>query len=186
MIAGRGRLDGRVSAPIHRRGGPYAAPVPELQPQGLADLVDHAERPRAGDWSLRAALVRLAQFRPGLVRDLMEPVRRLDHALHAHRARLLADGPELWAALTAAEPDDGAGRHEDEPLLALLRTAQDLDALADVVVAWAEDRRGPMPEEAVADTAAAVSRRLDELGVEREEERAPPPGRRRAGRPRRG
>ncbi|MGV3759523.1 MAG: hypothetical protein ACO1PW_08280 [Actinomycetota bacterium] len=147
--------------------------MPELQPAGLAALVDHAERPRAGDWSLRAALVRLAQFRPGLVRDLMEPIRRLDHALHTHRARLLADGPALWASLT-----DGVAQSDEESarLVALLGVARELDALADVVVTWAEDRRGPMPEDAVAETAPAVSRRLDELGVPREEERPPPAG----------
>lgn len=157
--------------------------MPELQPAALADLVGHAERPRAGDWSLRAALVRLAQFRPGLVRDLMEGVRRLDHALHGHRARLLADGPSIWAALA----EEGAqGDPEVEQVVALLRVAQDLDAVADVVVAWAEDRAGPMPEEAVARTAAEVSKRLDDLGIEREERTGPPPPGARGSRRRRG
>lgn len=163
-----------AAAPGPRR-PPYAARVPEPQPAGLAALVDHAERPRAGDWSLRAALVRLAQFRPGLVRDLMEPIRRLDRALHAHRARLLADGPGLWAALTAGE---APGDPEGERIVALLQVAQDLDALADLVVAWAEDRSGPMPEDAVAGAATDVSRRLDELGVEREDSPGPAPARR--------
>lgn len=147
--------------------------MPELQPAGLAALVDHAERPRAGDWSLRAALVRLAQFEPGLVRDLMEPIRRLDHALHTHRARLAGDGPALWAVLTeGGDPAD----EEAERIVALLHVALDLDALADLVVAWAQDRTGPMPTDAVARTAAEVSRRLDDLGVEREDRGGPPPG----------
>lgn len=147
--------------------------VPELQPAGLAALVDHAERPRAGDWSLRAALVRLAQFEPGRVRDLMEPIRRLDHALHTHRARLLKEGPVLWAVLTeGGDPSD----EEADRILALLQVAQEIDALADVVVAWAQDRTGPMPVDAVSRTATEVSRRLDDLGVEREERGGPPPG----------
>ena len=88
-------------------------------------------------------------------------------------ARLLKEGPVLWAVLTeGGDPSD----EEADRILALLQVAQEIDALADVVVAWAQDRTGPMPVDAVSRTATEVSRRLDDLGVEREERGGPPPG----------
>jgi len=44
-------------------------------------LLDYAERPRAGDWSLRSALVRLAQPEPHRAAEVLTLVRRLDAAL---------------------------------------------------------------------------------------------------------
>lgn len=44
-------------------------------------LVNYAEAPHAGDWSLRSALVRLAQPHPRRAEAVLELVRRLDHAL---------------------------------------------------------------------------------------------------------
>jgi hypothetical protein len=147
--------------------------VPDLQPTELARLVDYAERPRAGDWSLRGALVRYAQFRPGHVRDLMDLVRRLDHALHAQGKVLSRDGEALWRALDGEPAPLPA---EDRPVLELLRVAQDLDGLADEVVAWAEDRAGELPDAQVEAAVARIGRRLEELGV-RPEERGRPPRR---------
>lgn len=46
-------------------------------------LVNYAELRRADDWTLRSALVRLAQSQPELVAALMIRVRRLDTALAA-------------------------------------------------------------------------------------------------------
>ncbi len=44
-------------------------------------LVNYAEAPHAGDWSLRSALVRLAQPHPRRAEAVLDLVRRLDHAL---------------------------------------------------------------------------------------------------------
>lgn len=52
-----------------------AEPKPELS------VVNYAESPRVGDWSLRSALVRLAQPEPQRVAALIELVRRLDAVL---------------------------------------------------------------------------------------------------------
>lgn len=81
---------------------------------GLADgrrLVDYAESSRAGDWSLRSALVRFAQPEPTRAGAVLELIRRTDGALKPHRRRLEAAsapshpslGPDLFV-------DDGSGR----------------------------------------------------------------------------
>lgn len=77
----RARLEnlGRLLADRH------ADPV-EAQPQ--QSLVNYAESPRVGDWTMRSALVRLAQPEPVRASALLELVRRLDTVLH-HVARPL-------------------------------------------------------------------------------------------------
>jgi len=56
--------------------------------QAERSLLNHAETLRAGDWSLRSALVRLAQPEPERAAAVLELVRRLDAVLH-HVARQL-------------------------------------------------------------------------------------------------
>ena len=51
-------------------------------PDPGGSLVNYAESPRHDDWTLRSALVRLAQSQPQLVADLLQRVRRLDAVLH--------------------------------------------------------------------------------------------------------
>lgn len=148
---------------------PYAAGVPDLEPPELAALVDVAERPRAGDWSLRAALVRYAQFRPGLVRDLMEVVRRLELVTHTHGRLMAREGPAIWAALEGGTTPPG----DLGLVVEVLRVARDLDHLAETVAAWAQHRAGDLPDEAVATVTRAAAQRLDELGVPREEQTRP-------------
>ena len=58
------------------------------RPEPSGSLLNYAERPRRDDWTLRSALVRLAQSQPQLVADLLTRVRRLDAVLH-HVARPL-------------------------------------------------------------------------------------------------
>lgn len=143
------------------------------EPPELARLVDFAERARTDDWSLRSALCRYAQPQPARVSALYEPLRRVDAVLQAESARLAKEGPALWAAVQdEAEPAD--------PLVGVLRVAQDLDRLADVLVAWAVDRAAHEPEADVDAATGAAARRLDELGIEREE-RVSPPGMRSRG-----
>lgn len=127
-------------------------------------LADVAERPRTGDWSLRAALVRYGQRDPIRVQQLLEVVRRYEGALKPH-VKLLQKGEV---------PDEA---------VELLHVGERLDAVADALAEWAKDphhaERPDADVDAVTKDAAA---RLDELGVPREE--APPrpgPG----GRPRR-
>lgn len=143
--------------------------MPDLEPPELAALVEVAERPRAGDWSLRAALVRYAQFRPGLVRDLIEVVRRIELVLHAHARLLAREGPAVWAALTDGTTPPG----ELGAVVEVLRVAQGIDDLAETVVAWAQHRAGDLPDAAVVAATRAAAERLDALGVPREERTRP-------------
>jgi hypothetical protein len=123
----------------------------EIEPPELARLVAFSERPRAGDWSLRSALTRYAQPQPERVSVVLDSVRRIENALQPHSGRLAKEGAALWAAVDGG---DGSG-----------------DAL---VGAWAIDRTGPSPEATVDATTTEVERRLDDLGIPREERERPP------------
>jgi hypothetical protein len=141
----------------------------EVQPPELAELVDYAERPRVGDWSLRAALTRYAQPQPQRVGDVLDLVRRIDAALGAQRRALESEGPELWVAVQAT---DGGGQSSDR-LVGLLRAARELDQLGDVLAAWADDPTTDRPDPAVDAAVSDVTRQLDELGIPREERTRP-------------
>lgn len=144
---------------------------PEIAPPELARLVDYAERPRHGDWSLRSALVRYAQPEPVRVSQVLELVRRVDAALGANAKVLQQQGPALWASLEAGAP----GVADAEALvLGLLQAAATLDGLADQLAAWAVDRAGVRPDAAVDAAVAVVTKGLDALGVAREERTGPP------------
>jgi hypothetical protein len=144
----------------------------EIRPVELARVVDFAERSRAGDWSLRSALVRYAEGQPVRVSNLLEQVRRTETAFHALGKVLEKRGPELWAA---TDGDDVTP--DDQKVVDLLRAAVELDRLGDALATWAEDRAGSRPDEAVDAVTADVARRLDELGLPREEPMARPPRR---------
>ena len=145
----------------------------EIEPPALARLVDFAERPRTHDWSLRAALVRYAQPEPTRVNDLITLVRRVDAALGQRAAVLQRDGEAVWNAV------DGGGATADAdhaPLVAILRVAQELDQLGDVLAEWAVDISGPRPDAAVDAVIEEVAPQLDALGIPHEER---PPSRQR-------
>jgi hypothetical protein len=149
----------------------------EIAPAELARIVDFAERSRLGDWSLRSALCRYAQPQPKRVSEVLEVVRRIEAALQPQAKRLVKEGPELWAALEGG----GAAAGDDVQLVGVLAAARELDRLGDTMADWAEARHGKHPEDEVDATAAEVARRLDELGVPREERMRPPPGARSRG-----
>jgi hypothetical protein len=137
----------------------------EIQPVELARVVDFAERSRVGDWSLRSALVRYAEGQPVRVSQLLEQVRRTETAFSALRKMLEKRGTELWAAV-----DGGEASADDAKVVDLVRAAIELDRLGDALATWADDRTGPRPDDEVDAVTADVARRLDELGVPREEQ----------------
>ena len=145
----------------------------EVEPPELARLVAFAERSRVGDWSLRSALCRYAQPQPHRVSEVLDLVRRIEFALHPMARRLGSDGPALWAAVDAGT----AAGDNDELLVGLLGAIVELDRLGDTLADWAEDRAGKHPEAAVDAVTTEVARRLDDLGVVREERERPPPRR---------
>lgn len=146
----------------------------QLEPPELARLVDFAERSRVGDWSLRSALVRYAEGQPVRVSRLLELVRRIEAAVHAHGKVLASDGPVLWSAVSDGHaPATGPAAF----LVELLGTMAVLDGVADELAAWADDRGRARPDEAVDAAIAEVARRLDALGVAREQPPRPAPRR---------
>jgi hypothetical protein len=136
----------------------------DLRPPELDALVDFAERPRTADWSLRAALVRYAQAEPQRVSDLLEQVRRVEGVFHGHRKLLEQHGPQLWEALDGAAPEP-----EHAALVGVLSATRELDRAGDLLAEWAVDRAGPPPDAVVDEVTEAVGRRLDEIGVPREQ-----------------
>jgi hypothetical protein len=139
----------------------------DVQPAELAALLEYAERPRVDDWSLRAALTRYAQPQPQRVGDLLELVRRIDSATTASRARIEAEGAQLWAAVQADDPSTG------DQLVGLLRAAEEIDRLGDVLSSWAADTTRDRPDSAVDAVITDVAHHLDDLGIPREERRPP-------------
>jgi len=142
----------------------------DVEPPELARLLDLAERPRAANWSLRAALCRYAQPQPERVSAVLDLVRRIEFALHPHLAAVEQDGPGLWHALETGDP---GGR--DPYLLGLLRAMTELDRLGDELATWAVDRQGARPDGDVDAVTAAVAHQLADLGVPHEERPARPP-----------
>lgn len=67
-------------------------------------LLNYPEAPHTGDWTLRSALVRLAQPEPERVAALLQVSRRLDAAIH-HVARALERHPVVCdRAVDPADP----------------------------------------------------------------------------------
>jgi hypothetical protein len=141
----------------------------EVEPPELARLLDFAECGRAEDWSLRAALVRYAQPEPERAGRVLEVVRRTDAALRHHRRLFERDGPAVWSALT----ENGSSPSVDAEAVDLLRATIELDRLGDLLAIWAIDRAGDRPVREVDEVTADVERRLDLLGVPREERERP-------------
>lgn len=144
----------------------------EISPPELAALVDAAERPRVDDWSLRAGLVRYAQSEPQRVSDVLDVVRRIDFALRPHLKLLTKRGVDHWAALDGATAG-GSGTDVDPLVVSLLGVLQEIDRLGDAVATWAADPTTPKPDEVVDRITSSAARRLDTLGVAREEQRPP-------------
>lgn len=182
-------IDGRALAVHHRDG--------HATDDGIR-LVAYAESPRADDWSLRSALVRYAQPEPARASAVLELVRRTDGALKPFHRLLesteVATDPSLATARVDARTTDLARvavcapddldrvlseyesvqqlDSEERTVVLLLAVAVELDALGDILAAWALDRSRRRPDAEV----DAISRRaftmLGALGVDRE--RRPP------------
>ncbi|MEO7556354.1 MAG: hypothetical protein ABIV94_07090 [Acidimicrobiales bacterium] len=145
-------------------------PAP-LEPPELARLVDFAERPREGDWSLRSALTRYAQPQPERVSQVLELVRRIELALRSYAEVVDRDGPLLWQVLgSGATPEPGPSAI----VIGVLQAAAELDRLADLLASWAVDRAVNRPDAAVDAVVIDITQRLDALGVAREERQRPP------------
>ncbi len=141
------------------------------EPAELARLIDFAERPRVGDWSLRSSLVRYAQPRAEQVSSVLDLVRRIDFALSPNTRLIERTGPDLWAALQSVDPPQS---EPEATVVGLLRACETLDGLADLLAAWASDPSCDRPDAEVDATVTVIEGQLDDLGVAREERQRSP------------
>jgi len=137
-------------------------------------ILNLAELPRADDWSLRAALVRLAQPEPVRAGAVLEIVRRCQGALQPLARALerhtvwtdpeLGPGSVTGSAAGGWELAPGRGRRADIRLVDLARLAGG-DAAALSLAAAAYGEVAPLdPEESTALGVVAVAVALDGLG----------------------
>jgi hypothetical protein len=141
----------------------------EVEPRELAQLLDAAERPRAENWSLRAALTRYAQPQPQRGSDIIELLRRIESALHKHSKLFERDGEAVWSAVQSESASDAVDPFVVEVLQAMI----ELDRLGDALAEWAVARATDRPDAIVDSVVADVTARLERLGVRREERPRP-------------
>ena len=100
----------------------------------------------------------------------VDVARRIEWALNKQSRVLEREGDACWSAVV----DGGDG--PDAFVVGVLRSAQKLDHLGDVLAAWAVDRDGhERPDAEVDRVVRDVAQQLDALGVPREEPRPPGP-----------
>ena len=114
-------IDGGVLARFHDQ-----ATAPDT---GIR-LVDYAESPRVGEWTLRAALVRYAQPVPAGASAVLELVRRTDGALKPFLRALDAHVTATDPVLSAASFPAGGAPLAPSPAARLDARAADLARLA--------------------------------------------------------
>ncbi len=161
-------------------------------------LLNYAEAPRIGEWTLRSALVRLAQPYPLRAEAVLGLVRRLDAALKPFVRTLqkhavvtgrmippstegIADARVVDLAVlserSGVDITDVVRRYgSDLPLndaeieaAPLVAVALTLDELADRLAAWASADREQPPLDAIDRACAGVYERLERLGVPTED-----------------
>lgn len=100
-----------------------------VNPEPAGSLLNYAESPRAGDWTLRSAMTRLAQPEPTLVDRIATLVRRLDAVLHAVARPLEKGTVTCDRALTLASVDGApVDPYPDTRTADLARLIADADA----------------------------------------------------------
>lgn len=171
----------------------HAKPV-EVDEQN--SILNYAEAPRHDDWTLRSALVRLAQPHPLRSEAVLQLVRRLDAAIKpvirqlqhhgVQSQRSIPGGAELVADVRlvdlAGDPQVLAAYQElaelDDAELAsvhLVRLALDLDELANTLTAWAAAGPSTPPLSEIDQTCAQVLASMDNSGVPEEPRWEGPP-----------
>jgi len=149
----------------------HAIPAP---PEPERSLVNYAESPRRDDWTLRSALVRLAQPEPERVGAVLELIRRCDGALHPLARALERHTVSTEPALNVAALDDSAaderapsdGIQPDCRAADLARVGRDRPAeLTAILAAYDATAETPLSdEERAAIPLLVVVLGLDELG----------------------
>ena len=143
------------------------AGTPAPDTDSTRSLVNYAESPRADDWSLRSALVRLAQSQPQLVADLLTRVRRLDAVLH-HVARPLERHTVTCDRAVTIDNVDGPpiDPYSDTRTADLVRLAASAGEDGHVVVEAYLDAVDLTPEERAAAPLLEIALGFDRLAEE--------------------
>ncbi len=166
---------GQALAARHRR---------RAEPDSTSSVLNYAESPRLNDWTLRSALVRLAQPEPTRAGAVLELVRRCDAALHPmirsfEAETVLCDRHLTMDSLTDEDPAESAsgdagaggdgdagtpGRYPDARVVDLARLALDMpDEIGAVVDTYGEETE-LSEEERLALPLVEVALKLDALG----------------------
>ena len=153
------RAAGRRLAERHLAGG-AAEPDPNVT------LLNYAEMGRAGDWSLRAAMVRLALPDPLIVVEIADLVRRLDTVLHHVATPLAKQTVTCDRSLSLATVDGDPGdAYPDTRGADLARLAADAGPHGDVVVEAYLAEIDLTQEERIALPLLGVALKLDGLAA---------------------
>lgn len=152
-------------------------------------ILNYAEAPRNGNWTLRSALVRLAQPHPLRSEAVLQLVRRLDAAIKPMMRPLQQHGVQSRRSIPrgadqiadirlvdlVSDPEVLAAYREmvelDEAELAsvhLVRLAVDLDELANTLAAWAATGLGDPPVAEIDSTCARVLESMNTSAVPEE------------------
>ncbi len=160
-------------------------------------ILNYAEVPRRGDWTLRSALVRLAQPHPLRSEAVLQLVRRLDAALKPMVRSLQKHGVTTTRSIPGglsnvddirlvdivasdellAEYDASVGLTDDERAsVGLVRLAMTLDGLSTTLAEWANAGSEEPPISEIDSTCAAVLAAMNDQGVPVEQEWTGPRG----------
>ncbi|MGI9623990.1 MAG: hypothetical protein ACR2PK_14230 [Acidimicrobiales bacterium] len=141
----------------------------------LGSVLNYTERPRSADWTMRSALVRLAQPEPGRVAEVLALSRRLDAVLgHVSRGlekcttmcdrrltlSVLNGGHGEGAEFELSQPQD---QYPDARVVDLARVCRAGPELCPSVLAGYSSLGSLSPEEAAAVPLLEVALRLDDL-----------------------
>lgn len=144
-----------------------ATDAPSIAVDEVRSLLNYAETPHFDDWTMRSALVRLAQRDPARVGALLQVSRRLDGPLH-HVARTLQAEPAICDGAMARwswDPEAVLGQAAAEPYpdvrVADLARAVAAGHDADRVLAGYQESRPLGREEVLAVPVLAEAARFD-------------------------
>ena len=145
-------------------------------------IINYAEAPRQGDWTLRSSLVRLAQPHPLRSEAVLQLVRRLDAALKpfvrelqkhpAETTRSIPGGASNIVGVGVVDlvetPDAVELSDAERDSLHLIGIALELDELANTLTAWAFAGSADPPVGEIDQTCARVLRSMNDLEVPEE------------------
>lgn len=145
-------------------------------------IINYAEAPRHQNWTMRSALVRLAQPHPLRSEAVLQLVRRLDAALKPFVRDLqkfpiessrsipggVANVIDVRVVDLVDSPDTVELTSSERDALHLVGLAIELDGLATTLTGWASQGSADPPVSEIDQTCARVLRSMNDLSVPEE------------------